>query len=342
LNRARAHIGEQYRHVQVPKDDKGWKGPWDCSEFVSWLVFQEAGILYGCIDDAATPAKAKAYTGAWQRDVEKLGRSVSVDEAASTVGGIVLRYPPGSGEMGHIALCDGKGGTVEAKGRRYGVVADTVHGRTWNAGILIKDIDYSGATSVPVKVTPPEIVYEPGAPQMLREIIFTIQQALAAKGFDPGEIDGDYGPDTQAAVAVFQQAVGLVVDGAVGPETAEALGVSLLGAEVTPVQPGNVADGLGSNPLLPLILAVLGFAGRPTADDAPKPRPDIDLQQLLPLLPLLLQLTPAGKPVQIAELLVGLLTGKPLAAPAPQPQPMLTDVGSLLLPLLLQLLGGRR
>jgi hypothetical protein len=31
--------------------------------------------------------------------------------------------------MGHIALCDGKGGTVEAKGRKYGVVADTVQNR---------------------------------------------------------------------------------------------------------------------------------------------------------------------------------------------------------------------
>jgi hypothetical protein len=121
LRRAREHIHEQYVNTQVPKDDPNWKGPWDCAEFISWLVFQEAGILYGCVDDNAKPSQADAYTGAWQTDLMKRGTRVSVDEAAATVGGIVLRYPPGPGKMGHIALCDGKGGTVEAKGRLYGL-----------------------------------------------------------------------------------------------------------------------------------------------------------------------------------------------------------------------------
>jgi hypothetical protein len=338
LKRAQEHIGQEYRNVQVPKDKQDWKGPWDCSEFVSWLVFQEAGILYGCIDDDAKPADAKAYTGAWQRDSLKLGDRVPVDDAASRVGGIVLRFPPRPGEMGHIAICDGKGGTVEAKGRRYGVVADTVHGRPWNTGILIKGINYSDGT--PVKVKPPEIVYAPDAPDMRKEIIFKIQQALAVRGFDPGEIDGEYGPITQAAVAEFQRAEGLVVDGSVGPETAEALGISLVGEEVGPLQNGNGGDGLDSNRVLPFILALLGSTGRPTADDAARPGQGTDyLQLLLPLL----QATPAGQQIQMAGLLVKLLTGKPLGSPTPipLPSPMPTDVGSLL-QLLLQLLGGRR
>jgi peptidoglycan hydrolase-like protein with peptidoglycan-binding domain len=336
LQRAREHIGEEYRNVQVPKDNKDWKGPWDCSEFVSWLVYQEGGILRGCIDDDATPAEAKAYTGAWQRDSLKLGERVSVDEAASTVGGIVLRYPPGSGEMGHIVICDGKGGTVEAKGRRYGVVADTVHGRPWQTGIKIKGINYTAGA--PLKVKPAEIVYEPGAPDMQKEIIVKIQRALAAKGFNPGDIDGEYGPITQAAVAEFQRAEGLVVDGSVGPETAEALGISLVGEEVGPLQTGSGVDGLGSNPLLQAILALLGTTGRPTGDDAARPGQGTDYLQLL--LPLLLQATPAGRQIQVAQLLIQLLTGSPLGSPTPQPSPMPTDVSSLL-PLLLQLLGGR-
>ena len=128
VQRARAHIGEQYVNTQIPKDDPHWHGPWDCAEFVSWLVYQEAGTLYGCVDDTVPPAKADAYTGAWKADLDRLGKRVSVEEAAATVGGIVLRYPPGPGKMGHIAVCDGNGGTIEAKGRRYGVVADTVQG----------------------------------------------------------------------------------------------------------------------------------------------------------------------------------------------------------------------
>jgi len=343
LKRAQDHLGEEYRNVQVPKDDARYKGPWDCAEFMSWLVFQEAGTLYGCIDDQATPAKADAYTGAWERDSQKLGRRVSVDEAAATIGGIVLRFPPGPGEMGHIAICDGKGGTVEAKGQRYGVVADTVHGRQWHTGVLINGINYASPGTSPQKVRPPEIVYEPGAPDMKREIIFKIQLALAAKGFDPGEIDGDYGPITQAAVAAFQRAEGLVVDGSVGPETAEALGISLVGEEEGPILLGNGdGNGLDSNPLLPILLTLLGSTGGLSANGHASNGQGTDfLQQLLQLLPLLQQVMPGASQMQIAQLLLKLLNGKLLGSPAPTPLPlpgpMPTDIGSLLQ--LLQLFG---
>ena len=339
LKRAQEHLHappEEYRlGTVVPKDDPSWKGPWDCSEFISWLIFQEAKILYGCLDDDAKAAEAKAYTGAWQRDSAKRGNQVPIDVAASTVGGILLRFPSGVSEIGHIALCDGKGGTVEAKGRRYGVLADTVHGRSWDTGVLITpEITYAPPGTI--KIEPADIVYKPGAQGMSSEIIFKIQQALVAKGFDPGEINGDYGLDTQAAVRDFQRAAGLVVDGAVGPETSEALGISLTSEEGGPVQVGNGGDGLGSNPLL---LALLSSLGRPTAEGPSGPGQNTDYLQLL--LPLLLQATPAGQQIQLAELLLKLLTGKPFGSQTPTPQPSLmpTDVGSLL-PVLLQLLRG--
>jgi peptidoglycan hydrolase-like protein with peptidoglycan-binding domain len=192
------------------------------------LVFQEAGAPYGCEDDQAQPSKADAYTGSWKKDVERIGIRVSVEQAAATVGGIVLRYPPGPGKMGHIALCDGKGGTVEAKGQRYGVVADTVHGREWDTGVLIPGITYDSAP--PIKVTPPAVGYALNAPNMNTAIVANIQEALHARGFDSGLVDGEFGFNTQAAVLAFQQAEGLVVDGAVGPETAAALNVSLTNA----------------------------------------------------------------------------------------------------------------
>src|SRR5262249_20516681 len=227
LSRAQKHIGEEYVNIQVPKDNSNWTGPWDCAEFMSWLVYQEAGILFGCVDDNAKPAEADAYTGAWQTDVEKRGIRVSVDQAASTVGGMVLRFPPPGG-MGHIALCDGKGGTVEAKGRKFGVVADTVHGRGWDIGVLIPDIKYDTVTGVtPVK--PPTELYARNVPNMDSAIVTRIQQALASKEFSPGDIDGDFGPETEAAVVAFQLSEGLVADGEVGRETAGALGISLTG-----------------------------------------------------------------------------------------------------------------
>jgi hypothetical protein len=46
-----------------------------------------------------------------------------------------------------------------------------------------------------------------------------LQQALKDHGFDPGPVDGQFGPHTRAAVVAYQQAEGLTVDGIVGPQT---------------------------------------------------------------------------------------------------------------------------
>lgn len=50
-----------------------------------------------------------------------------------------------------------------------------------------------------------------------------LQQALQRAGFDPGTVDGIFGPVTDAAVRSFQGAKGLSVDGIVGPLTWSAL-----------------------------------------------------------------------------------------------------------------------
>lgn len=225
LDLARQHIGEAYVNIQVPKNNANWRGPWDCAEFMSWLVYQEARILYGCLDNTAAPAIADAYTGAWQRDSGALGQRISVAQAAGTVGGIVLRYPPEPGAMGHIAICDGHGGTVEAKGQAYGVVADTVQGRRWDTGVLIPGVTYSNASAVPV--TPPARIYYRGQANMDGDVVRAIQSTLLARGFNPGPVDGIFGSNTAAAVQAFQGYSGLVVDGEVGPQTAAVLGITL-------------------------------------------------------------------------------------------------------------------
>ena len=50
-----------------------------------------------------------------------------------------------------------------------------------------------------------------------------LQRRLVAAGSDELEIDGEFGPQTEAAVKAFQEAAGIDVDGVVGPQTWGAL-----------------------------------------------------------------------------------------------------------------------
>src|SRR5687767_8979751 len=52
-----------------------------------------------------------------------------------------------------------------------------------------------------------------------------VQEALKAKGNDPGPIDGRMGPKTRAALKAFQETNGLKATGQLDNQTAEKLGV---------------------------------------------------------------------------------------------------------------------
>ncbi len=60
-------------------------------------------------------------------------------------------------------------------------------------------------------------------PYQRGEEVTTLQELLLAHGFDPGPVDGVFGPKTDAAVRAFQAAKGLAVDGVVGKLTWAAL-----------------------------------------------------------------------------------------------------------------------
>ena len=64
-----------------------------------------------------------------------------------------------------------------------------------------------------------------------------LQQLLTSHGFSPGNIDGIFGPRTEAAVIAFQQSRGLLVDGIVGVQTWTALGVNCGSTPPPPGQP---------------------------------------------------------------------------------------------------------
>jgi putative chitinase len=64
------------------------------------------------------------------------------------------------------------------------------------------------------------MVLRPGS---IGEDVEFLQQRLAAKGFSPGTIDGEFNNGTEAAVLAFQRSEGLLPDGVAGPKTLAAL-----------------------------------------------------------------------------------------------------------------------
>ena len=73
-------------------------------------------------------------------------------------------------------------------------------------------------------------VYRPGdrllarrLPQLHGDDVSFLQQQLNSVGFDPGRIDGTFGPDTELALVTFQRDAGIPVDGVCGPATLHAL-----------------------------------------------------------------------------------------------------------------------
>jgi N-acetylmuramoyl-L-alanine amidase len=60
-------------------------------------------------------------------------------------------------------------------------------------------------------------------PLMRGDDVATLQARLVDMGFDPGRVDGIYGPLTEGAVRNFQKSVGVTIDGICGPGTVIAL-----------------------------------------------------------------------------------------------------------------------
>ena len=214
------HVGEKYNFgALVPKNYPDYKGPWDCAEFASWLVFQVSGRLYGCANNFGQPASADAYSGFWARDAVKIGKKISVAEAATIPGAALLRVATGN-IIGHVAISNGHGGTVEAHSTKYGVILNKISGRRWDFAVLVPWITYE-ANDVAPKLTKPPVIYRLTKPMMEGAKVKEIQKAL---GVTP---DGFYGFKTFNAVQMFQRNANLVADGEVGPSTAAKLGVTL-------------------------------------------------------------------------------------------------------------------
>jgi hypothetical protein len=216
LEMARTRLGEKYvLGARAPLSNADWHGPWDCAEFTSWCVYQVTGVVYGARPSDNTMA-ADPFTGYWADDAEELGDIVSIDIAKATPGAMLLRAPSGS-RGGHIAISDGRSGTVEAHSSKRGVTEHTAEDRRWDYGVLIPGVSYT--TQVPDITDDDSTIWMVTDPMMRGDGIAECQRKLNDLGFDVGTADGIYGGQMEAAVIQFQASKGLVADGECGPDT---------------------------------------------------------------------------------------------------------------------------
>ena len=108
-------------------------------------------------------------------------------------------------------------------------------------------------TAAPVATTAPApttTTSAPGSDIPATATIIVVQGDLAFLGFYEGPIDGIAGDETQAAISAFQEDAGIDVDGAYGPNTDAALAEALESNEeyVTGLQEFLMEEGLYPGP----------------------------------------------------------------------------------------------
>lgn len=222
---AMEHVGEEYiLGAPVPLGNRNWHGPWDCAEFVSWCTYHAYGRVF-----AVRPPninRGESYSGWWYEDAMASDFDIPVADAIRTPGAILIRKPGAFGiAIGHVSISRGDGTTVEAHSRAVGVaVRQGAASRQWSVGMRFADVTYDAVGAVPAYREPRGLLML-RKPYMEGDAVLAVQRALAGKGIDPGDIDGSFGPLTNTAVAAFQAREGLLVDGVVGRDTANALGL---------------------------------------------------------------------------------------------------------------------
>ncbi len=96
-----------------------------------------------------------------------------------------------TGSMGHVAISDGNGGTVEAAGTGLGVKRGNIEGRLWDFYAKIPEVAYR-STGVTVTEQPLPYFLMLQEPNMSGGLVRNVQRALKEAGINPGKIDGLY------------------------------------------------------------------------------------------------------------------------------------------------------
>lgn len=212
-----------------------WGPDYDCSSFVI-TAFQDAGI----------PVKAKGanFTGNMKAVFTSCGFKDVTNMVNKATGAGLIRGDVLLNTMFHVAVYQGNGKIVHARSNDLRFASGDQNGKEivkdqkyfnypWNYVLRYVGDDTVTADAgcgddacdvdLPVEETP---AYWP--PRQLRKGIKggdvkVLQSILLARGYNCGDIDGDFGTKTHNMVLAFQGESGLTTDGIVGPATWKAL-----------------------------------------------------------------------------------------------------------------------
>ena len=146
-------------------------------------------------------------------------------ETGRTVAGIAIVVALGG--------CSSWGHTDKETGTATGAVGGAVAGAVVGGPVGAVVGGVGGAvvghetTGYPPTRTPGERTVTTAQPSGYdSSTVRAVQEALNARGYNAGPVDGQYGASTQDAVRRFQQFAGLPANGELTPRTLSALGVS--------------------------------------------------------------------------------------------------------------------
>lgn len=203
----------QYRDQYPPKK-------WTEESFASQFgkrVHDCAGLIKGYMF-SETPTSAPVYNTKYDLSANGMIEACQERGDISTLPelpGIILW------KNNHVGIYAGDGIVYEAKGHAYGVIASKVTSTAWKKWGKLPFIKYE-ETPAPQPEPTPGATCTPTAPVLRRgdknASVRRLQAILNTYGFEL-DIDGSFGPKTEAAVRSMQIAFKITNDGVVGAET---------------------------------------------------------------------------------------------------------------------------
>ncbi len=191
-----------------------WGPDYDCSSLVI-SAFQEAGVPVKTSGAVYTGNMKKVFL---QCGFEDVTASVDLSTGRGCIRGDVLLN-----EVKHTAIYLGGGRIVHAAANEMG---KAVGGKTGDqtGGEICERSYYNSPWDCVLRypqeqkesggIELPLLRFGSKAPQ-----VKAMQALLIGYGYDPGEVDGDFGKRTRAALVAYQTDMGIDADGECGPET---------------------------------------------------------------------------------------------------------------------------